>query len=275
MTDLDGCRVVLVRPHYAGNVGSVARAMANFGLKHLVIVAPVADLTHPDARMMAVRAAPILHAARVVGTLAEAVADCGWVLATSGEVGGLVRRGFWGPPDAQIPVLLDALAATPVALVFGPEPSGLTVDEIAACHAMASVPVDPDYPSMNLAQAVAVTLYELRRQWLARAAAAPPDPAADRPADFREQEILFARLREALESVRFLWDHRAGGLFHVIRQVVVRARPTVKELKVLHGLAGQLLHVARVYRVTHPRAGRPAPLPPGFFDPPPGGNAGG
>ncbi len=261
---LDRCRVVLVRPHFNGNLGSVARVMKNFGLAELVLVAPIADRTSPEATMMAVHGADVLAAARVVETLAEAVADCGVVVATSGEVGGLVRKGFWGTPAEQLLLVLDALPDAPAAVVFGPEPSGLTVDEIAACHAMIFIPAAEVYPSLNLAQAVAVVLYELRCQWLACGpATVDPDP----PANFHDQGIMFARLREGLTAVRYLWDHRADGIFHVLRQLIVRAKPTGKDLKILHGLAGQLLHVAKVYGVTHPRDGRP-PGPAGCFGPP-------
>jgi tRNA/rRNA methyltransferase len=255
---LSRCRVVLVRPHYAGNVGSAARVMRNFGLTDLVLVDPVAAVRTLDATMMATRGLPILQAARVVPTLAEAVADCTWVLATSGETGGVKRQGFWGTPEEQVPAVLAALADGPAALVFGPEPSGLTVPEIAACHAMAFIPADPGYPSLNLAQAVAVMVYELHRQ-SRHTAPAPPVAAGDRPAGFADQERMFAKLKEALTAVRFLWDFRGDGIFHVIRQVIVRGRPTLKELAVFHGLAGQLSYVARRYGVVHPRDGRPPP----------------
>ena len=259
---LSRVRVVLVRPQFAGNLGSVARVMKNFGLTDLVLVAPVADPASTGATMMAVHAADVLANARIVPTFVDAVADCGLVIATSGEVGGLVRRGFWGTPEEQTPAVLDAIENSLTAIIFGPEPSGLTAAEVAACHGMMFIPADPGYPSLNLAQAVAVVAYELRRQWLKRGPADVPLPgSADAPATFHEQEILFERLRKSLAAVRFLWDHRADGLFHVIRHVIARARPTLKELKVLHGLAGQLLHVARVYGVVHPSAGRP-PVPP-------------
>ncbi len=253
------CRVVLVRPHYAGNVGAAARVMRNFGLRDLVLVDPVANPRDMDAVMMAVHGLDVLQAARTVPTLAEAVADCGFVLATSGEVGGLARKGFWGTPEEKVPALLAALDRGPAAVVFGPEPSGLTVDEIAACHGMMFVPADPEYPSLNLAQSVAVCLYELRRQWLNRQ---PSRDEMEPPASYEEQERLYAHLKEALTAVRFLWDFRSDGIFHVVRHVIARAMPTRKEVRLLHGLAKQLLYVAKRWGVTHPRDGRP-PKPPG------------
>jgi len=248
------CRVVLVRPHYAGNVGAAARVMRNFGPRELVLVDPIADPRSMDAVMMSTKGLEILTSARTVSTLAEAVADCTFVLATSGEVGGNVRKGFWGTPAEAVPALLAALDHGPAAVVFGPEPHGLTLDEIAACHVMVYVPADDTYPSLNLAQAVAVVLYELRKQWLGRTPQ-PADP--DPPASYAEQERAFAHLREGLTAVRFLWDERADGLFHVVRQLLVRGRPTQKELDVLHGLAKQLEFVAERWGVTHPRDGRP------------------
>ena len=204
--------------------------------------------------MMAVHGLDVLTAARTVPTLADAVADCVFVLATSGEVGGLARKGFWGTPEEKVPALLAALDRGPAAVVFGPEPSGLTVDEIAACHGMMFVPADPEYPSLNLAQTVAVCLYELRRQWLKHQ---PNQDAMDPPAPYEDQERAFAHLKESLTAVRFLWDFRADGTFHVLRQVIARAMPTRKELNLLHGLAKQLLFVAKRWGVTHPRDGRP------------------
>lgn len=251
---LHACRVVLVRPHYAGNIGAAARSLRNFGLRDLVLVDPVADLTHVDGRAFAVRAVDTFDAARVVPTLAEAVADCVCVLATSGETGGLIRQGFWGTPEEKLPSLLDAMQHGPVALVFGPEPHGLTVAEIAACHGSIFIPADAEYPSLNLAQAITVCLYELRRLGLKRTPIM--EEGTEPPTSYAEQERAFEHLREALTAVRFLWDFRGDGIFHVLRQLLVRAKPTHKELQMLHGLAKQLLYVAKHWGVLHPRDGK-------------------
>ena len=247
---LSRCRVVLVRPHFAGNLGSVARVMANFGLSQLVLVAPVANRQSMDAVMMATHGLHVLNTTRTVDTLAEAVADCGLVLSTSGEVGGLARKGYWGTPAEQLPRILDTLPSAPAAVVFGPEPHGLTLDEITACHGMMFIPTAPGHESLNLAQAVVVVLYELRKLWLARDG---KGPASEVPATFESQERMFQHLTEALAAQRFLWDFRACGIFHVLRTVIARGRPTQKEIKVFHGLATQLLYIAETYKVPHPR----------------------
>jgi tRNA/rRNA methyltransferase len=246
---IDRCRVVLIRPHYAGNLGSVARAMANFGLRDLVLVEPIANRQSMEAVMMATRGLDILTGARVVATIAEAVADCGLVIATSGETGGLMRKGFWGTPEEKVPAVLDALDQAPAALLFGPEPHGMTLDELGHAHGMIYIPADPKYASLNLAQAVAVCLYELRRQWLKRGVQ-KKNPEV--PAEYADVERMFEHLRAALVSQRFLWDLRADGIFHLLRAVIARGLPTRKELQVFHGLATQLQFIADTYHVPHP-----------------------
>jgi tRNA/rRNA methyltransferase len=244
------CRVVLVRTHYAGNLGSTARVMANFGVSDLVLVDPIANRQTVEAVMMATHGVKILESARTVGTLAEAVADCGFVLSTSGVVGGLARKGYWGTPEEKLPQLLDTLPRSPAAIVFGPEPHGLTLDEITLCHGMMFIPTATGHESLNLAQAVAVVLYELHKLWLAQEQKNTP---LEPPAPFESQERMFAHLREALTAQRFLWDFRADGIFHVLRTVITRGQPTMKELKVFHGLAQQLAYTAKTYRIPHPR----------------------
>src|SRR5581483_7741991 len=105
---------------------------------------------------------------RIVGDLEEAVGDCLLVAATSARVGGLFRKQALGYPEIVLPRLVEALAGGPAALVFGPEPSGLTNAEVSRCHYLIHIPTDSAYPALNLAQAVAICLYELRRAWAGR-----------------------------------------------------------------------------------------------------------
>jgi tRNA/rRNA methyltransferase len=242
---LDRCRIVLVRPHYAGNLGSVARVMRNFGLSDLVLVAPYASTNDLEARRLATQGLPLLDSARVVADLGEAVADCVYTLATSALTGGVLRRGMIGTPAEAMPHLLAAADRGPVALVFGPEPHGLSNDEIGRCHGLVHIPVDPDYPALNLAQAVTICCYELRRAWSAAVNAdrrePPPGPP---PASHAELERMFDHLREALTAAGYLFGSRDDSLMHAIRQLLGRSIPTSQEVKLLHGLARQLLYVA-------------------------------
>lgn len=235
---IDNCRVVLVRTHYAGNIGSAARAMRNFGLKDLVLVDPVADPNAHQARMLATGGIEILDALRVVPTLDEAVADCGMVLATAGETLGTERETVRGSPYDLLPGFAEVLADGPCALVFGPEPHGLTTAEIGRCHGLLVLPTDPEYTSLNLSLAVGLTLYELRQRFDGPATIRRP------PAPVGELDRVFDHLDTALRELRFLYGQNADQLMHAFCHLVRRARPTVQEVKMLHGLARQLEYAA-------------------------------
>jgi tRNA/rRNA methyltransferase len=215
--------------------------MHNFGLTRLVLVAPVADPLARESLRLSTQGEFILRAARVVADLGEAVADCGVVVGTSARTAGLVRGRTAGPPEAGLPFVTAALPRQPTALVFGPEPTGLSNVELSRCHHLLSIPANPAYPALNLAQAVAVCLHELHRCWLART---EPPPATESAASFAEQERAFAHLRRALEAVHFLYGPKSDALMHAVRHLIGRARPTPMEVKLLHGLARQLLWVA-------------------------------
>ncbi len=240
---LSNARVVLVRPHFAGNLGAVARVMCNFGLNQLTLVNPFADPRAEEARRLATHGEHLLESARVVESLDDAVADCGYVVATSSNVEGLYREQHHGRPDEVIPHLLPPLADGPCALVFGPEPHGLSNAEVARCHGLIRVPTASECPSLNLAQAVAICLYELRKQGLqSQGRATRP---TNKVAQFADQERMFDSLRGALEDVHFLWGQKAEPLMHAVRQLIVRAQPSPNEVRILFGLARQLRWVAR------------------------------
>lgn len=250
--DLGDCRVVLVRPKIAANVGAAARVMRNMGLSKLVLVAPRVDPQDRRARRTATRGEGILDRAVVVETFGEAVADCVLVVGTSARVGGPYRRQSVAAPWEVMPGVVEVLRAGRVALVFGPEPSGLTDHEVAQCHHLIHIPADPGYPALNLAHAVAVCLYELRRGWLQGGG---PVAGTGDVAAFAEQERVFAHLREALEAIHFVYGPGGGPLMHAVRHLVGRAQPTRMEVGVLHGLARQILWWAREGRGGRRREG--------------------
>jgi tRNA/rRNA methyltransferase len=239
------CRVVLVRPRIAANVGAAARVMRNMGLSDLVLVAPEADPTDREARRLSTHGEDVLQRCRIVADFGDAVADCVLVAATSARVGGLTRRQFVGPPDEIAPCLVEAMTTGPAALVFGPESSGLSNAEVSRCHYLIHVPTDPQCPVLNLAQAVAICTYELRRYWLRQMEAPTLLPLSEAPASFADQERAFEKLRQALEDVHFLWNEKADSLMHSLRHLIGRAGPTRMEVDLLHGLARQLRWFAR------------------------------
>lgn len=249
----------MVQPHYAGNVGSVARVMRNFGLNQLTLVAPFADHDSTEARRLATHGIAILERAVVVPTLEEAVADCGVVLATSGNVGGLYRQHNYGRPDELFPGFVQALPASPCAIVFGPEPSGLTTEDVMRCHGIIRILTDSTYSSLNLAQAVAICLYELRRTWLVSQDVA--NKPTQRIATYTEQERMFTNLREALERVHFVWGTKGESLMYALRHLIARAQPSPNEVRILHGLARQLRWFAEHGRPPASDDDLPSPTP--------------
>ena len=122
--------------------------------------------------------------------------------------------------------------------MFGPEPTGLSNDEIALCQGLVTIPTASEHPSLNLAQAVAICLYELRKSVMSQ----QPSRKGGLPSPtLEEYERLFAHLREAFESIHFLYGEKAEPLMHAIRQMLGRANLSVGETKILHGLARQML----------------------------------
>jgi tRNA/rRNA methyltransferase len=157
----DRIDVVLVSPRNPLNIGAVARAMANFGLSHLTVVAPYAP--HWREARSAIGAPELLQSAKEFQTLQEALADCTFVAGTGTLTHRKPQQPVLSLPDLA-PVFAQQLdRGARVALIFGPEKHGLTRDDLSHCNVLVSIPTDPRQPSMNLGQAVAVCLYELAR----------------------------------------------------------------------------------------------------------------
>ena len=235
---------MLVRPRIAANIGATARVMRNMGLRDFVLVQPEADPTDPQARKLSTHGEEILSQARIAQSLSEAVRDCTLVAATSARTGGLFRRQSKGPPDEIIPHLVEQLEHGPIAMVFGPEANGLTNDDIASCHYLIHIPTDSGYPALNLAQAVAICLYELRRAWIKKCSRGTENSDVKSHdfncSTFESQEKMFADLRAALEQIHFLYGPKADALMHALRHLIGRAKPSAMEVDVLLGLARQI-----------------------------------
>ena len=234
---LENCRIVLVRPRVAGNIGATARVMRNMGLSDLVLVAPEVKPRARQARRMSTRGERILDKCRVVETLSDALADCLLVIGTSARAGGPFRRQSVVTPETILPRIVETITDAPVALVFGPERTGLSNDEVTRCHFVVRLATEPDYRALNLAQSVAIMTYLVRTAWLSRSAG---EHRAAPPASFESQERMFASLQSGLEAVHFLYGQSASTLMHSIRHLIGRAGPTQTEVDILMGLARQL-----------------------------------
>ena len=163
---LEHCRIVLIETHYPGNLGATARVMCNFGLRDLVLVTPVADRADQNAKQMSTHGESILNNARIVADLADAINDCVLVVGTSGHSGGMFRRQSVGTPEEVMPHVAEVLRQDrPAAILFGPEPTGLSNEVVTRCHHVIQIPTADEYASLNLAQAVAICVYELRKSF--------------------------------------------------------------------------------------------------------------
>jgi tRNA/rRNA methyltransferase len=223
--------------------------MRNMGLCDLVLVAPEADPLDAEARKLSTHGEEILHRARVTSDLGQAVAECVLVGATSAKTGGLFRRQSVGLLEKIVPLLAEEMMRAPVALIFGPEATGLTDAEIARCHYLIHIPADPDYPTLNLAQAVAICLYELRRAWLKKMKNETLYVSeTSEIAPMEMQERMFADLRAVLEDIHFLYGPKADSLMHGLRHLIGRAKPSRMEVDLLFGLARQIRWYVKHHR---------------------------
>lgn len=225
-------RVVLLRPEHPGNIGSVARAMANMGLSELCLVAPH-EFPSPVAHAMAAGAEHVLSNIQVVANLDDALAPCTWVVGATARA--RVHQVEQRAPEEAMAELLDP-QHTCVALLFGPEGSGLDNEALERCQRVTRIPVDPGFSSLNLAAAVTVLCYELRRQATARGEVPRDEPSAtQRPATGEELRHLIDHLRDVVERTT-AEPERAAGVMKKLTRLLNRAAPEHGEVQLLRGL---------------------------------------
>jgi tRNA/rRNA methyltransferase/tRNA (cytidine32/uridine32-2'-O)-methyltransferase len=232
-------RIVLVSPSHPGNIGAVARAMKTMGLDDLALVAPRL-FPHAEATAMAAGADDLLAGARVCASLDEALAGCRLVIGSSARSRS-IRWPRLDPREAAVQ-LVAARAEGPAALLFGPERTGLSNDDLDRCHALVSLPTNPDYGSLNLASAVQVFAYEIRMAGLAaqHAGAETPDAGGRRLATADEVEGFFAHLERTLQEVDFIDPARPGRVLRRMRRLFARARAEEDEIQILRGILTQV-----------------------------------
>ena len=227
-------QVVLVETRYAGNVGAVARAMKTMGLNRLVLVAPRCDFRSPEARRMAASAQDVLAGAHVVDELADALAGVDLAVALSNRE-RTAGWPVWDVEETAERVLEQQRAGARVALVFGPEPSGLRSEQLYLCQGRCRIPSHPDCPSLNLAQAVQVMAYALYRRQAGPVTGSTPQKQADR----QSLEAFFALLEVLLEQSDFAQAPK-DKLLARLKAVCLKAQLTPRELGLLHGFMASL-----------------------------------
>ncbi len=240
-------RFVLVEPSHPGNVGAAARALKTMGFSRLVLVAPRVPhvQSDPEAVAMASGADDVLASAHVVSTLGEALSGVHWSIALT------ARTREYGPPRLA-PRTAAAHACTQVesgdiALVFGNERTGLANEHVEQCSALAHIPANPAYSSLNLAQAVQVLAYELRVAFLEQASEPAQQPAADTGTLAQSDEIerMYLHLENALIALDFLDPRNPKKLMPRLRRLFARTGLEREEVNILRGIAKHILLKSR------------------------------
>jgi len=224
-------RIVLIGTTHPGNIGACARAMKNMGITDLALVAPH-HFPHKEATARASGAEGILDSAKVVETLEEAIADCVYVAGASARSRS-INWPSMNARDCAVRLMQESHKGT-VAVVFGPEQSGLSNAHLDHCHTLLTIPTDPGFSSLNLAMAVQVVAYELRAARIAdKAPEYEPDGAS---ATSEEMENFFAHLEQVLTDVQFLDPDKPRLLMRRLRRLFIRAKPDQNEVGILRGI---------------------------------------
>ncbi|MBI3943702.1 MAG: RNA methyltransferase [Chloroflexi bacterium] len=253
MFDLANICIILYEPQDIANIGGVVRVMMNFGLSHLRLVRPV-PYEATQLEHFAHRSAALVAGVRHYDTLLSAIADAALVIGTTGRL----RQGYLPPrfPRDLAPDLLAEARSGRVAILFGREDFGLPDETLSYCHRLLTIPSDPAYPSLNLTQAVALLAYEL---WLARSSQGDgateflaESVTGESAIDFSTNRLPVAGLEASvqlwfntLQAVGFITAGSEEVIRKRLRQLLLRAGPDEKELRLVRALAYLVLRSTR------------------------------
>jgi tRNA/rRNA methyltransferase len=233
MASRDKFAFVLFKPQSAGNIGAAARALKNMGFDDLRLVAP-GTMNQREAVAMAVHADDVLASATTYPDLAAALADCSVTVGTTSRKGGY--RSTAQPLRAAALELAALSVSNKVALIFGREDRGLTNRELKLCNRLITIPTAPEYPSLNLAQAVIVVAYELMMATSVSATQSAPREFVSAS----ESDAMLARMADALVSIGFLSDDNPDHIMFALREIFGRSGLTPREVEILNGMARQM-----------------------------------
>lgn len=233
MNRLNQVKIILVEPAGARNVGSVARVSKNMGLSSLVLVNPHCDPLSEEALHMAVHAKDLLTQAKIVSSLPEALRGCHRAIATTARPRSL-QTPLETPKNALPWLLTENLTS---ALIFGPEDRGLSNEELIYAQRFVCIPANPDYPSLNLAQAVGVCAYELYQASLEDGERLSENLNL---ATLDQIEGYYQHLEETLLRIGYLYPHTAASRMEKFRQLFGRIELTEEEVFMLRGILKQV-----------------------------------
>jgi tRNA/rRNA methyltransferase len=234
VTEVPPPAIVLVRPQLAQNIGKAARAMLNFGLTDLRLVTPRDGWPNPDAGPAASGADIVLEKARLFNSVADAVADCAHVYATT-----VRKRGVTKPvvrPDEAAAAIRSEPGGS--AVLFGPERSGLETEDVAVARTILTVPINPEFGSLNLAQAVILVAYE----WSKGAGLAqPPATEIDSPAPQAELDGMIEQLDEMLVAAGYYFPpDRTPTTQRMLRTLLTKPGWNSQEVRTVRGVLSAL-----------------------------------
>jgi tRNA/rRNA methyltransferase len=233
--NLKNLSVVLVESRGERNIGSVARAMANFGVTDLRLVAPKVDHLDDEARKMAVKASVLLEQATVYPDLKSALNDCHYAYATTRRFGKY--RVDFHHPDSAAAELLPLLEDGRVAMVFGREDKGLKTEELDLCQRLITIPTCGSIASMNLAQSVVICLYEIGKQY---GEVSGKEKGGRKLASIAQLEVLYDHMRETLLKIKYLNPQNPEHIMRSYRQMFGRAALDDREVRILRGLMSEI-----------------------------------
>ena len=244
MNTIPHIKIVLVNTSHPGNIGATARAMKNMGLTRLALVNPM-EFPSGVAVGRAASALDILERAEVVETLVEAIADCALVIGSSAR-----SRSLPWPmltPEQSAEKLVKEGRSAQVALVFGREDSGLNNEELQLCHFHVQIPASSEYSSLNLAAAVMVLCYEIRRAvlWDAETAARAEDDWDQERATVEQVEYFYEHLERVLVGIDFHDPDNPRQLMQRMRRLFGRVRIDAMEMNILRGILTNIEHKIR------------------------------
>ncbi len=229
--NLDSLRIILVRPRFPENVGSVARAMKNMGLSRLLVVNGCSTL-HPNAYKLASGAEDILERAEEFTTVQEAISEMGCVVGTTSREGK--ERTPDLAPEALARMLIPLSKDNLIGLVFGSEKEGLTNEELSLCHLYARIPSVASFPSLNVAQAVMVVSYELFR-------ASTQIPKKEiRLVQTEQMERMLDHMERTLVRIGFLDADHPKKIMRAMRRLFGKSQMDPREVQILHGIWSQM-----------------------------------
>lgn len=234
--NLDSISVILVRPKFHENIGSVARAMKNMGLSRLIVVNGPSPL-HPNAYKLASGAEDILERSVEYPTLREAFSELNCLIGLTSRAGRDRRPDL--TPQTLAKKIVSLSQENSIGLAFGSEKEGLTNEELSLCHMCARIPSVESFPSLNLAQAVMVVCYELFQ-----ASGMIPN-APVRLAQAEQLEKMFEHMEKTLIQIGFLDSNHPKRIMRALRRLFGRSQMDEREVQILQGIWSQMDHQLR------------------------------